>query len=527
MDRHARYLELRLDRCLARPELHRHQIPVLRELIALARSGVSPAEYNRRAGHLFGLVRAEWLDRYDNLADIHTALGNERGQRASAVARKAAVATTFAEFAAAMQRATARVAAIELAAANAADALMPLVVNLLYWATEAAELRREPLAALIKGLWRTIQQNDPGCSWQRICSYPPYRNRLPFGDDALAMLGAWLDEAVGPQLVDVPEVTELDPGPLPVIDTPDDPPLPSVADAARGYHMAYDYTLQHGPHELLEVYERIFEVEAAATCANDFLCRMLEADLPCELVRVQHRAIARDALDHCRGLSQPSVEYHYRSLGDALAAATTTTTMEYELARHEAFFAVESAWNHILIAYAFRTIVAAMTCELDPSPARRETVRRSYDVSSQLFGDWDTAFAIDRVWSFFASVFFELGQTLVEPPPIVGAMRGEVGLDVLSAFRAHALEHVIEFVSGQGLESTEALDAKVERLVNSRRFATAEDMRDHVTALFRAAMAGQPAPAPKKPASPGVVLWGQDVLFEALEAALSSPPRPC
>ncbi len=528
VERHTRYLELRLAQCEARPGLHQHQIPVLRELIALASSGVTPAEYNRRAHHLFGLTRAELLDRYDNQQRVFEALGDERMVRATKLSRTSADATNFAELGTFMARALGQASAVQLAATTAVDSLAPLVISLLHWATEGEPRKRAALAETIKGLWRAMQHNDPGCSWQRVCTYPPYRNRLPFRADGLALIGGWLNEAVGTQLADVPVADPYDPGPLPTIETPDDPPLPSVAEVARGYHLAYDAAKDRDLPKVLAVYERIFEHEAQATCANDFLCRITADDLVCELSRAHHEHVAADALAHCAGLSQPHVELHYTSLRAALADSTTTTDIEFQLARHEACFAIESAWNHLLISFAFRTITTVMAFELNPSDAQRTTIRNSYAVTSQLFGSWEDTFAIPRVWDLFTRVFHRHGQQLVEPPPLDGIYRGEVGLDMLAAFRDHALQHVIEFVSAQGLEATEDLDAEVERLVNSRRFAAPEDMRDHLSALFAAAMTGENTDvSAQNPAPPGVILWGQDVLFEALEGALSSPPRPC
>jgi len=528
VERHTHYLELRLAQCTPRPELHRHQIPVLRELIALAGSGISPAEYNRRAGSLFGLARAELLDRYDNVADIHAALDDERMLRVAQTSRSVADATNFAELSAQMTRTMADAAGLQLAATTAVDSLAPLVVSLLHWATEGEPRTQAALAETIKGLWRAIQHSDPGCSWQRICTAAPYRNRLPFGDDGLQLIGSWLHKAVGTQLADVPSPPPYDPAPLPVVETPDDPPLPSVADVARGYHVAYDYAKQLGTSSVLPIYERIFAIETEATCANDFMCKLTSEDLVCELSRAQFYDLATDALNHCAKLSQPLVELHYTSLVSALQRSTSTTEIDYEVTRHEACFAVESAWHQIFIAYAFRTITAAMGYELNPSESQRATVRNSYAVTRRLFGDWDELFAIGRVWEFFSVVFFDFGQELVDPPDLDGSHRGEVGLGILSAFRHHALQHVIEFVSGRTDASTEELDAEVERLVNSRRFATPEQMRDHTTSLFKAALDGKKYPkSPPGAAKPGVILWGQSVLFEALEGVLSSPPRPC
>lgn len=526
VESHTRYLELRLAQCMPRPELHRHQIPVLQELLALARSGISPREYNRRTQHLFGLTRAEWIDRCDNLQAVHAALGDERRVRAAERLRIVGEATNFTELSALMQRAMIESYGIELAAATAADSLTPLMIHLLHWATEGDAHRRAVLVETIKGLWRAIQQSDPGCSWERICSYPPYRNRLPFEAAGLALIGTWLSAAVGTQLADVPRPEPYDPGPLPVIETPDDPPTPSVADTARGFHLAYDQAHQRGEQRSTwPIYERIFAIEAEATCANDFLARLTAADLVCELSRAQYRDIAEPALAHCAQLSQPHVEYHYTSLLAALEACRSTPAIDYEVARHEACFAIESAWHHIFLAYALRTITAALGYELAPSDAQRETVQNSAWVAARLFGDWDRLLGIPPVWRFFREVLWAHGQDLRQPSRVRHGYRGEAGLDLLAAFRGHALEHVVDHVSARDLASPEAAHAEVDRLLG-HRFATPEAMREHATGLFRTAI--DPARTfGDTAAAPGVVLWGRSVLWDELEGALSCPPRPC
>lgn len=514
MDHPSRYLRLRLTQCDGRPKLHEHQIATLRGL--LASPGVSVDAW-------WQLSRAELLDRYANQTRLYRALGDDRlCGVAAAFVRAIEPTQTPAELARALNAAVASTSAVYRRTASCQDALRSLVLVLLEWATDGDASARHWQLEKLRQFWRVLQHNDPGCSWQRISEYPPYRNCLPFDRAGLSLLGRWLHQAIGAMLVELPpaepkpHIEELATAPGAAV------PTATLEQAASVYHDLYDRARQAEQHQLVEICEQVFALERQADGVTDFLCKLLEHDIDAALARANAAILAADALAHCAELSQPHIETHYRLLDETLARARTPTEIAYEVLRLEECFAVESMWQLILLRYAMRPVMAVLQYELQPTEARRETVVNSYRVTHELLADWAELLAAPRLWSFFRQMLFPRVQSLLRSDPVV-AYRGEVGWDLLANHRQHALEHVTAYVSSRGFEGA-AMDAEIDRLVGER-FSTPEAMRDHVTSLFTLATAGEvfdAAPAPRR-----VIYWGQDVSINELESALSSPRRPC
>jgi hypothetical protein len=282
--------------------------------------------------------------------------------------------------------------------------------------------------------------------------------------------------------------------------------------------------------ETRAVYRRIFEVEALGGDANDFMSRLEEADLVCALARTRQLELAKDGLEHCAGLSQPHLEYHYNTLHDTVLRCTSRTEIEHEVARLEACNAVENAWNHIFLHYALRTATTAMIYELNRSADQRATVQKSYAAITTIFGvDWETLMSSPRVQQFFDEVIFTRGQRLIDQDKqSKGLYHSEVGLGLIQQLRDDALLHVTDYVKTQGHNTVEEMKAHAEELVNSQRHPSAEQMRAHVSAMFAAAMDEVGGPdQPRSPAPHPLIYWGKEVALADLCEVLSSPPRPC
>jgi len=212
---------------------------------------------------------------------------------------------------------------------------------------------------------------------------------------------------------------------------------------------------------------------------------------------------------------------------------------EFKLARLEACLEVETAWNEIFLACAFRPIAAAMGYEFKHSEDQRRSIRKSDTAVRSLFGisegdgaapasDEDGAVHFDssRVWRFFSEVVF--GKTQRMRDPLEGGIhRGMVGADLIATIRHHALFHAPRLVRSQGHRGAE-LDARVEALVNRVRFDNPEAMKTHIRALFRRAWADDTRErAGASAAEDGVVLWGRRIALADVMDAVSAPQRPC
>lgn len=518
-----RYLENRLSACRALPALHSHQIAVYERLLDLARGAADAGAYHRDVearGLILAVTRAEWLDRYRNAACVYAALGDE-AQRAAAAARFHA--GQHPDFLAAITAIEHRSAAGIVAARASQEALAPLLLSLLSWRVAGHDaLRRQGLRE-VHGLWRAIQHGDPGCTWERICAHPPYRSRIPFDDAGLAVLGAWLAEALAAARDDAPgEPAESDPDNMaenqpgaavagdlseiePVVsaasgDQPaaaEAPPAAEAAPAAPGpaqaYRIAYraqDFT---GRELTRRAYERILALEAELAGRGEpadydaFLCRMAEDDLLDGLARAPHLDWAEQLRAHGAGRSQPVLAHHAAALAAAVAACPTATAVEHERMWLDACFDVESAWDQLLVHFALSPIAAV----LSGMPGAEDAARASLGAVEALFGaTWDALLATPRLWAFFCD---ELVPAMFGRRPNLGAYRGEAG-----AILTQAAVAFTPLPAGQA----------------------PEDVRAHVAALLPA----RATPAPER--ARALALWGRPVALDALADALAAPPRP-
>jgi hypothetical protein len=510
-----RYLESRLSACRAWPALHRHQIAAYERLLDLARGALDAADYYREL-HARELtliaVRAEWLDRYHGAACIYGALGDEAQRGAAAARFHAGQQRDFLAAITAEQRSAGRIAA----ARTSQDALAPLLMSLLDWRIEADAGQREHRLGEVRGLWGVIRDADPGCTWERICSYPPYRNRIPFDDTGLVLLGDWLALALA-GAVEAPETASgaaepgdhaepnehaehaepdehAEPGEPPA--APAAAPAPTARALAHAYHVIYEAQDWTGRDATRQVYERILALEAEVERQDGgdgdaFLRRMAEEDLFTHLARAPHLDWAEDLRAHGAGRSQSTMTHHASVMATAMAACPTPTAVEYERWLLDACFDVESAWDQILVHYALRPLAAVLAS----APGVGATVREGIAAQAALFGTtWDALLATPRLRDFICR---DLVPAMFGQQPLIGARRGEVGSAVVQAAALAT--------------SRPASDAPA-------------DVRAYLAALMTTAV-GTPATA--APAGGrALVLWGQPVALDDLADRLAAPPRP-
>jgi hypothetical protein len=502
-----RYLENRLSACQAWPALHRHQSEAYERLLDLARGVPDAAGYHRELqarGLSLDVVRAEWLDRYHHAACLHGALGDETQRGAAAIRFHAGKERDFlAAITATEQQHAARIAA----ARTSQDALAPLLMSLLDWRIEENAALRQRRLDEVRGLWGAIQTGDPGCTWQRICSHPPYRHRIPFDDTGLALVGDWLAQALAgasaaPQpepaeseVVAQDEAGETEPGEQtepggPIAQAaPAEPALPGARALALAYHVIFEAQDWTGRDATRKVYERIFALEADVERQDGgdgdaFLRRMAEMNLFTRLAAAPHLDWAEELRAHAASRSQPVLMLHASALAAAMAACTTPTAVEHERWRLDACFDVESAWDQLFVHYALRPITAVL--------AGGASAREHVAALPVLFGTtWDALLATPRLWDFFCR---ELVPALSGRQPALGAYRGEVGAGVVQAAA----------------------------MATSRPASHAPaDVKAHVASLLTGMDPATPAPGKR-----ALVLWAQPVALDAVLDRLLAPPRP-
>lgn len=539
LDDHIAYLAAKLAGFRARPELHRHQIAAAEMTLARARDQRAAGSYLGATGDLFELTRAEWLDRHFNRATMHEGLGNGRKCAAAIACYRAGMAATgHHDFGARVSEGMIAGRALELPAETAETSLTPLLVELLEWRTAVGGPSKQTHHEAVLGFWAALTAAHPGCEWQTLCDVPRYRNRLPFDDDGLSLIGGWLalalrdvDSPSGPPAAlpafDYRMLCQLarDYAPAADGDHGGDGTVPSAMDAVRGYEHLRGALAGDDPVSAAQraVCDAILEAAAGARDAAALMRHLVETGLDVDLVRAPRIAMARALLARAAGWSQLHIESHARSLCDALEHARSTTEVEHEVALHEECFAVESAWNELVLTYATRPLRAALSWEHDNSEARRQSIITSYRVATELFGlDWNGLIETPRVWRFVSEVLATHGQLIVnEDTATRGAAAGEIGLAVTREVqKAAALVMVARVERG---EIRDAADLALDR----PRFASARALAAHATALFHDATGGGAAYVDPGPRSRRTLrLWNRPVPIARLVEVLARPPRP-
>ena len=521
-----RYLELRLAECLARPLMHTRQIAAYRQQVALASAESTGLGYLRsmvETGTTMEITRAEWLDRYRNWAEIYRALGDEvRVGTAQANWQAAESAGAGPELMSALLHVKGQSSLREHASDANLSCLHSLVATLLEWRVVEAKPYRREYARTCTALWTTMQRNDPGCTWQRLCEYPPYRSRLPFARPQLRVLGSWLEQIVGPMAHSsgaspvAESVERTSDGSNPSASSNTVPPeptelimaVPSARQAASAYHLTYQSLDGTDPanHELCRLYQRIFELEAEAESGPAFLRAMAEADLYCQLARVPQLALSRRGLARSSGRSQPHAEHHFGALEQALLACRSPTEIEYEVERASRMFAVEVTWNDILLAFLARPVAAICSYVAEPDELRRNVVVASYRVVEELFGrGWQGMWAVPRLWDMFCKVWFaESRPSAVADPSQWGGHLGELGTAMVARVREAALQRVME----------------------KSAFETPEDMLAYLGQGLRWALGVEIETPLGVGTDRDLILWGQPVDLEQLHVRLRAPGRP-
>lgn len=188
---------------------------------------------------------------------------------------------------------------------------------------------------------------------------------------------------------------------------------PTVAQAAQGYHAAYDAILPEikaGPTG--KVYERIFQIEKECESALQFMRRLAEEHLLVDISRIQLVAefaraqqLMRDAgkITGGGGVSLPASEAYFTATQKSMNEAKSITEVEYLMVARAEIAQLATLWDMGFcnaIYHHFASQVSGYM--LDTSEEQRQRVENSYRYVGAYFGvDWEGLHKIERVWDFF------------------------------------------------------------------------------------------------------------------------------
>lgn len=188
-----RYFQVQLDAYSARPGLHKNKIADCRHYVKVLDQTGSPAafkEYVQRHQNMLSTPKAEATDRYANRRFLYEKLGAQKKVQADTL-RLAVIdqAQTHQELAQGLTDVEGQAQPLEYAENRAIMATGPIMRAVFHLATDAPGSKdRERSLANFNAYWKQLQEADPAISWEKLISYPPYRNRMVFTDTQLATL---------------------------------------------------------------------------------------------------------------------------------------------------------------------------------------------------------------------------------------------------------------------------------------------------------------------------------------------------
>lgn len=194
-----RYFTSQLERFSTNAALNRakiqdceHHLEVLEESGSLGRF----MEMIRETGNMVSTAKAEISDRYGNRAFIYQRLGQERKAEADRLRLELVeAASTHQELAQSLEDFE-RESRLEFMENQAIMAVGSIIRAVFHLATDppGSAARTRNLANL-DTYWKLLEEADPEASWERLLSYAPYRDRIIFTDEELALLEPVFREA--------------------------------------------------------------------------------------------------------------------------------------------------------------------------------------------------------------------------------------------------------------------------------------------------------------------------------------------
>lgn len=187
-----RYFTSQLKQFRIKPELNRARIKDCEYYLEMLEEAGSPGEFKKRiqqTGNMVSTAKAESSDRYENRAFIYDRLEQE-GKAEEDRLRLEIIesAETHTELSQKLEdfEQNTELSFNENKAINSLGS----VINALFHLNTDAKGSGDEERSLVKfhAYWKLMKEADPQVSWEKIVSYKPYRDRIIFTDEQLAVL---------------------------------------------------------------------------------------------------------------------------------------------------------------------------------------------------------------------------------------------------------------------------------------------------------------------------------------------------
>ncbi len=188
-----RYFQVQIDQARGRPGLHKNRIQDCQHYLKALDETGSPAafkSYVQQTGNMLSTGKAEARDRYENRLYLYEKLGSEKKAEADRMRLQAIEsANSHQELAQGLETIENKARPLEQQENKAVMAASHVMKAVFHLATDppGSEARKRSIANLNE-YWKQLNEADPDMTWNKLVSYPPYRNRMIFTEAQLEVL---------------------------------------------------------------------------------------------------------------------------------------------------------------------------------------------------------------------------------------------------------------------------------------------------------------------------------------------------
>ena len=187
-----RYFTSQLKQFRTKIELNRARIKDCEYYLEMMEEAGSPAEFKKRiqqTGNMVSTAKAESYDRYENRAFIYEKLEQERKAEEDRLRLGIIESSeTHAELSQKLEdfEQNTKISFNENKAINAMGSIINALFHLNTDAVGSADEERSLMK--FQAYWKLMNEADADISWEKIMTYKPYRDRIIFTDEQMAVL---------------------------------------------------------------------------------------------------------------------------------------------------------------------------------------------------------------------------------------------------------------------------------------------------------------------------------------------------
>ncbi|MFC1669626.1 hypothetical protein ACFL20_04485 [Spirochaetota bacterium] len=194
------YFQIQIDRCEKKPDLHKNKIEDCKHYLKALEDAGSNAEFKKyvqSTGNMISTAKAEAKDRYENYARIFEKLGQLKKVEAEKLRlQEIDGSNTHQELTEKLEAIEEKSSALHFEENKAISAVCSILRACFNLATDPKGSKAEELSITnLREYKKIMKEGDPEMSWEKITSYKPYRDRIVFTEEQLAVIKANFEEA--------------------------------------------------------------------------------------------------------------------------------------------------------------------------------------------------------------------------------------------------------------------------------------------------------------------------------------------